>query len=89
MDQFFHQAKLFTYTHQYLMYESGLRKTDMYVVRRTAFYCCTCKNYAKLWLMPAKVFERKSKTYNEHTVAILCQRHDFILLHHIFDFLAF
>ena len=29
------------------------------------------KNPAKLWLMHAKVFERESKTNNEHTVTIL------------------
>ena len=58
----------------------------MHVVRQTAFYCRTCKNYAKLWLMHARVFERESKTNNEHTVAVLCQRHDFILSHHLFVF---
>ena len=36
--------------------------------------------------MQAKVFDRESKTNNEHTVAVLCQRHDFILLYHFFDF---
>ena len=46
--------------------------------------CHTSKNHAKLWLMHAKVFERESKTNNEHTVAVLCPRHDFILLHHFF-----
>ena len=39
--------------------------------------------------MHAKVFERGSKTNNEHIVAILCKRHDFILLHHFFDFFSF
>ena len=36
--------------------------------------------------MHAKVFERESKTNNEHTVAVLCQRHDFVLLHHFLYF---
>ena len=49
------------------------------MVRLTTFYCRTRKNHAKLWLIHAKVFERESKTNNEHTVAVLCQRHDFIL----------
>ena len=68
-------------------YYSGVRKTGMQVVRQTTFYCPKCKNHAKLWLLHAKAFERESKTNNEHTVAVLCQRHDFILLHHFFDFL--
>ena len=29
--------------------------------------------------MHAKVYKRESKANNEHTVAVLCQRHDFIL----------
>ena len=36
--------------------------------------------------MHAKVFERESKTNNEHSVAVLFQRHDFIILHHFFLF---
>ena len=36
--------------------------------------------------MHAKVFERESKTNNEHTVAVLCQRPDFIFLYHFFVF---
>ena len=39
--------------------ESGLKKTNMHVVSQTAFYFRICKN-------PAKVFERESKTNNEH-----------------------
>ena len=65
-------------------YESGLKKTGMHMVRQITFYCRTCKNHAKLWLMHSKVFERESKTNNEHTVAVLYQRHDFILLYHFF-----
>ena len=61
----------------------------MHVVRQATFYCRTYKNHAKLWLMHAKVFERESKTNNEHTVAVLYQRHDFILLHHFFDLFGF
>ena len=57
-------------------YESGLKKIDMHVVRLTAFYCRTCKNQVKLWLMHAKVFERESKT-NKHNAAVL--RSDMIL----------
>ena len=53
------------------------------------YYCHTCKNHAKLWLMHAKAFERDSKTNIEHTVAVLCQRHDFILLNHFFDYVFF
>ena len=34
--------------------------------------------------MHAKVFKRKSKTNNEHTVAVLSQRDDFILLYLFF-----
>ena len=37
----------------------------------------------------AKVFEKESKTNNEHIVAVLCLRHDFILLYHFFDFFVF
>ena len=40
-------------------------------------------------MMDAKVFERESETNNGHTVAALCQRHDFILLHHFFDSFVF
>ena len=36
--------------------------------------------------MHAKVFERESKTNSEHTAAVLCQIHDFVLLHHFFFF---
>ena len=36
-----------------------------------------------------KVFERESKAKNEHTLAALCQRHDFILFYHSFDFFDF
>ena len=50
--------------------ESGLKKTNMHVVRQTTFCCGTCKNPAKLSLMHAKVFERESKSNNEHTVAV-------------------
>ena len=32
--------------------------------------------------MYAKVFERELETNNGHTVAVLCQRHDFILLYY-------
>ena len=39
--------------------------------------------------MHAKVFKRESKTNNEHTVAVLCQRDDFILLYHFFNFYVF
>ena len=39
--------------------------------------------------MHAKLFARESKRNNEHTVANLCKRHDFILLHHFFDFFWF
>ena len=43
--------------------------------------------HAKITRMhAAKVFERESKTNNELTVANLCQRDDFILLKHFFDF---
>ena len=45
-------------------YESGLKKTDMHVVRQTSFYCHICKSCAKLWLMHSKVFKRESKTMN-------------------------
>ena len=57
--------------------------------KQAPFSCRTRKNSAKLWLMQAKVFERQSKTSNEHTVAVLCQRHDFILLYHFFHFFNF
>ena len=68
-----------------------LKKPDMDVVRQTTFYCrtSTCKNHAKLWLIHEKVFERESETNKEHNVAVLCQRNDFILLHHIFYFFVF
>ena len=46
-------------------------------------------SHSKLWLMHAKVFKRESQTNNEHTVAVLCHKHDFILLHHFFDFFVF
>ena len=46
-------------------------------------------SHSKLWLMHATVFKRESQTNNEHTVAVLCQKHDFILLHHFFDFFVF
>ena len=39
--------------------------------------------------MDAKVFERESKTNNEHTVTVLCQRHGFILLYHFIVFFCF
>ena len=32
----------------------------------------------------SKSIERESKTDNEHTVAVLCQRHGFVLLYHFF-----
>ena len=54
--------------------ESGLKKTKMHVVRQTAFYCCTFKNPAKLWLMH-KSIRKRIKTNNKHTVAVLCLRH--------------
>ena len=46
-------------------------------------------SHAKFWLMHAKVFRRESQTNNEHTVVVLCQKHDFILLHHLFDVFVF
>ena len=52
-------------------YGSGLKKTGLYVVRYSTFYCRTCKNQAKLWLMHVKVLKREWKTNNEHTVAVL------------------
>ena len=57
--------------------------------KQAPFSCRTCKNSAKLWLMHAKAFEKKSKTSNEHTVAVLCQRDDFILLYHFFKIFCF
>ena len=39
--------------------------------------------------MHAKVFERESKRNNEHTAAVLCQKHDFVHLHHFFFFFVF
>ena len=39
--------------------------------------------------MHAKVFEKESKTNNEHIVVVLCERHDFILLYHFLIFLFF
>ena len=70
----------------YFKYESGLKKNDMHVGRWTAFCCRICKNHAKLWLIHAKVSKRESKTNNEHTVGVLCQRDDFIMLYHFFYF---
>ena len=46
-------------------------------------------SHSKLWLMHATVFKRESQTNNEHTVAVLCQKHDFILFHHFFEFFVF
>ena len=46
-------------------------------------------SHSKLWLMHAKVFNRESQTNNEHTVAVLYQKHDFILLHHFYDVFCF
>ena len=65
---------------------SGVRKIGMQVVRQTTFYYPKCKNHSKFWLLHAKAFERESKTNNEHTVAVLCQRHDFIPLYHFLIF---
>ena len=31
----------------------------------------------------------RKRIENEHTVAVLCQRHDFILLYHFFNFFVF
>ena len=39
--------------------------------------------------MGARVFERESKTNNEHTVAVLCQRRDFIPLYHFIVVVVF
>ena len=36
--------------------------------------------------MHAKLFKRESKTNNGQNAVVLCQRHDFILLYHFFDF---
>ena len=69
-------------------YESGLKKTYMCVVSRQHSIAAHAK-IAKLWLMQIKVFDRESKTNNEHTVAVLCQRYDFILVYHFFDFFVF
>ena len=46
-------------------------------------------SHSKLWLMHAKVFKRESQTNNEHTVAALSQKHDFILMHYFFDSFVF
>ena len=46
-------------------------------------------SHSKLWLMHAKVFKKESQTNNEHTVAVLCQKHNFNLLPHFFDLLVF
>ena len=43
-------------------------------------------SHSKLWLMHAKVTKTESQENNEHTVVVLCQKHNFILLHHFFDF---
>ena len=85
---FFHQTNKSFYLHlcPCFKYESGVKKTDMPVGRQATLYCRTCKNHACLWLMHAKVFKRESKTNNEHTAAVLCQRHDFIILYNFFDF---
>ena len=44
-------------------------------------------SHLKLWLMLAKVFKRESQANN--AVAVLCQKHDFIHLHHFFYFFVF
>ena len=46
-------------------------------------------SHSKVWLMHTKVFKRESQANNEHTVAVLCEKRDFILLHHFFYFLYF
>ena len=66
-------------------YESGLKQTDMHVVSRQHSNAA----HAKIRLMQAKVFNRELKTDNEHTAAVLCQRHDFIFLYHFLIFLFF
>ena len=91
MRHFFHQKNKGFYLHSLIFNVVSVKadrkpKTDMHVVRQTAFQCRTCKNHAKLWLMHAKVFEKESKTNNEHTVAVLCQRHDYIPWYHFFIF---
>ena len=40
-------------------------------------------SHSKLWLMHTKLFKRESQTNSEQNVAVLCQKHDFILLHHL------
>ena len=70
-------------------YESGLKNARARGKYTAFFYCRTCKYQTKLWLMQEEVFDRESKTNNEHTVAVLCQRNYFILLYHFFDFFVF
>ena len=70
-----------------LKYESGPKKTDMHMVSRQHSIAARAKIMRRL--MQAKAFDRESKTNNEDTVAVLCQRHDFILLYHFFHFLIF
>ena len=40
-------------------------KSSLNLPLQSVFYCHTCKNHARLWLMYAKVFEKESKTNND------------------------
>ena len=68
-------------------YESGLQKTDMHVVSRSILLPHMQKSQEAL--ADASKSIRKRTENNEHTVAVLCQRHDFILLYHFLDFFVF
>ena len=67
-------------------YESGLKKINMHVVKVGNILLPHMQKYRKVLAacIKAKVFGRESKTNNGHTVAVLCQRHDFVLLYHLF-----
>ena len=67
-------------------YKSGLQKNRHARGKVENILLSHMQKLRKVCLMHAEVFERESKTNNKHTVAVLSQRPDFILLYYFFVF---
>ena len=69
-------------------YEPGLKKTGMHVDKVDNILLSYMQKSRKALADPRKSIQKRIEN-NEHTVAVLCQRHDFILLYHVFHVFVF
>ena len=75
---------LFQPPHHSARFRFSHKSVKIKLLNAWAFHCFSLEALAD-----AQVFKRGSQRNNEDSVAVLCQKHSFILLHHCFDFFCF